>query len=152
MTLLAPASEDEAHVAERLRTEPVAWLGTGRPDGRPHGVPVWFGWDDRSIVVFSPPTARKVANLRANPACTLGVESADGGNDVVIVSGRAELAAPGDADRLAEQHGFVAKYESSMSEGFPAWVQGFAQPIVVTVERLVAWSKPAGQPRYVVRP
>ena len=28
--------------AQRLATEPILWLATTRPDGRPHLVPVWF--------------------------------------------------------------------------------------------------------------
>jgi predicted pyridoxine 5'-phosphate oxidase superfamily flavin-nucleotide-binding protein len=28
-----------------LRDDPVVWLSSVQPDGRPHVVPVWFHWD-----------------------------------------------------------------------------------------------------------
>ena len=38
MALLDVARGDDRHTAERLAAEPVIWLGTVRPDGRPHDV------------------------------------------------------------------------------------------------------------------
>src|SRR5256885_2571611 len=34
----------DAHIDARLRHEPIIWLSSVRPDGRPHLVPVWFLW------------------------------------------------------------------------------------------------------------
>jgi hypothetical protein len=51
---------DDAHTDARLTTEPVIWLGTTCPDGRPHHVPVWFCWRDPVVLVFSMPTTQKV--------------------------------------------------------------------------------------------
>ena len=31
-----------AHIDQRLRDEPIIWLSSVRPDGRPHLVPVWL--------------------------------------------------------------------------------------------------------------
>jgi len=42
---------------DRLRSTPVAWLTTVRPDGGPHLVPVWYLWTDDGFVVFSKPGA-----------------------------------------------------------------------------------------------
>ena len=41
MTLLDVTRTDDRHTSERLSAEPVIWLGTVRPGGRPHNVPVW---------------------------------------------------------------------------------------------------------------
>ena len=46
---------NNAHVEQRLREEPIIWLTTVRPDGRPHTVPVWFLWDGETFLIFSQP-------------------------------------------------------------------------------------------------
>ena len=51
-----------------LERQEVVWLSSVRPDGRPHVVPVWFVWEDGSIVVVSKPGAQKVRNLRRTRA------------------------------------------------------------------------------------
>ena len=56
-----------------LRADPVAWLSSLQPDGRPHVAPVWFHWDGERIVAFSKPNARKVDNLRERPTVLLAV-------------------------------------------------------------------------------
>ena len=142
--------DDDAHVTNRLAAETIAWLGTTRRDGRPHTVPVWFGWDDPVALVFSPPTAAKVGHLRERPACTLALESADQGNDIVIVEGRARFAVL-DTDEVGPRAAmFAAKYAPLLTVSFEEWVQGFAQPVLIDTERIVAWSKPAGELRFRV--
>jgi hypothetical protein len=32
----------DRHIDVRLRSEPIIWLATTRPDGGPHNIPVWF--------------------------------------------------------------------------------------------------------------
>ena len=65
MTLLDVTRTDDRHTSERLSAEPIIWLGTVRPDGRPHNVPVWFAWHDPMVLIFSMPKTAKVA---PNPA------------------------------------------------------------------------------------
>ena len=91
MALLDVARGDDRHTAERLTAEPVIWLGTVRPDGRPHNVPVWFAWHDPLVLIFSMPNTAKVRNMRASPAVSLSLDSADGGRDIVLAEGRATL-------------------------------------------------------------
>jgi predicted pyridoxine 5'-phosphate oxidase superfamily flavin-nucleotide-binding protein len=52
MALLDVARGDDRHTAERLTAEPVIWLGTVRPDGRPHHVPIWFVWHDPLVLLI----------------------------------------------------------------------------------------------------
>jgi PPOX class probable F420-dependent enzyme len=141
----------EAHVAWRLMNAPVAWFGTTRPDGRPHHVPVWYAWEDPTALVFSPTTAEKTRNVRVNPACTLAPESADFGQDIVILEGHAELRDM--QDRLIEtaRRVFMEKYTPMMGDGgFDEWIKNFGQPILVQVDRIVAWNKPEGELQYHV--
>ena len=37
----------------RIRAESIVWLTTVSADGRPHIVPIWFGWDGRTFLAFT---------------------------------------------------------------------------------------------------
>src|SRR3954451_2444905 len=91
----------DAHIDRRLRSEPIIWLSSIRPDGRPHIVPVWFWWDGTTILIFSQPEAQKVKNLRHNSRVMLALNTADDGEDVVYLEGEAQLAAAGTATPAA---------------------------------------------------
>jgi PPOX class probable F420-dependent enzyme len=94
MALLDLARSDDRHTSERLSAEPVIWLGTVGPHGRPHNVPVWFAWHDPAVLIFSMPKTAKARNLRRSPLASLALDSADSGKDIVLAEGHAELAAP----------------------------------------------------------
>jgi len=47
------------------------FLGTSRPDGRPHAAGIGALWLDGDIYFTSGPETRKARNLAANPACTI---------------------------------------------------------------------------------
>ena len=81
----------DAHIERRLRGEPIIWLSSVRPDGRPHLVPVWFLWDGSSFLIFSQPNAQKVRNLRRSPQVMVALEATDEGEDVAIFEGEATL-------------------------------------------------------------
>ncbi len=97
--------ERDAHVDHRLRAEPIIWLSTVRPDGRPHLVPVWYLWDGRTILVFSQPGAQKVRNLRHSSQVALALDTADEGEDVVIIEGEATLLPDGTVDATLPAYG-----------------------------------------------
>lgn len=84
----APA---QAHTAGRLRAEEILWLGSVRPDGRPHLVPVWFLWEGETMLIFSKPENQKVRNIRQNPAVTVALDNTDRGDDITVLEGVAEL-------------------------------------------------------------
>lgn len=129
------------HVDQRLRTELIMWLGTVRPDGRPHLVPIWFLWDGETILFFSQPKAQKVRNLRRNPAVMLSLDSADHGEDIVLIEGRAELI--GDPTlRSSKVPDYIEKYRGLIAQ--LGWTPDtmaaeYSQPIRVTPLRFRAW-------------
>jgi hypothetical protein len=53
------ATPKDAHEVERLRSEIIGWLATTRPDGHPNLAPVWFLWEDPTILIFSQPNKQK---------------------------------------------------------------------------------------------
>lgn len=80
-----------AHAEERLQTEPIIWLTSVRADGRPHLVPVWFYWDGSTVLILSQPNNQKIRNIQRNPNVMLALEAKDGGDDIVLFEGKAEL-------------------------------------------------------------
>jgi general stress protein 26 len=69
----------QAHIDRRRRTEPIIWLGSTRPDGHPHFVPMWLLWDGATVLVFSLPGTQKVCSLPHNPRAVLALNAADQG-------------------------------------------------------------------------
>lgn len=80
------------------------WVGTTRPDGRPHAAPVWGVWLDEVLYFATDATSRKGRNLAANPALVVHLES---GDEVAIFEGTAEEVT--DASLLAR---FAEAYEA----------------------------------------
>jgi PPOX class probable F420-dependent enzyme len=128
----------QAHIDRRLRTEPIIWLGSTRPDGHPHIVPVWFLWDGASILVFSLPNTQKVRNLERNPAAVLTPDAADEGYDIVMLEGRANFV--DDPTMRGTMPAFVEKYVG-LPRRWPVdeWAERFSAPICIAPTRLVGW-------------
>jgi hypothetical protein len=80
---LVPWSDAEAKL-ERARNY---WVGTTRPDGSPHAMPVWGLWLDGALFFSSGSTSRKSRNLALDARIVVHLES---GDDVVVVEGLAQ--------------------------------------------------------------
>ena len=91
------------------------FLGTSRPDGRPHAAGVGALWDEGELYFTSGAGPRKARNLAANPACTISVKLE--GIDLVL---EGEAARVTDAETLERLAG---RYRDA---GWPAEVDGDA--------------------------
>jgi len=76
-----------SYVGERMASSRNYWVGTTRPNGRPHVAPVWGVWLDEAFYFSSDPASVKGRNLAANPELVVHLES---GDEVVILEGIAE--------------------------------------------------------------
>ena len=135
-TELAPA----ARIDRMLRTEPVLWLSTVRPEGGPHLIPSWFSWDGREILIASKPGAQKVRNLRANPVAMLALGEAEDDFDVGLLEGRAELLDEPAAGSLPAAH--LAKYRVEMARlglGADEFHATYSQVIRIRPTRCLPW-------------
>jgi hypothetical protein len=92
-----------------------SFLGTTRPDGRPHAAAVGALWHDGDLYFTSGPDTRKSRNLMANPACTIAISLK--GIDLVL---EGEAARVTDAETL---EALAARYRQG---GWPAEVEGDA--------------------------
>jgi Pyridoxamine 5'-phosphate oxidase len=91
------------------------FLGTVRPDGRPHAAGIGAAWSDGDLYLTSSPDARKARNLAANAACTISASLE--GIDVVFEGEATRVTDAATLERVA------AIYREG---GWPATVEGDA--------------------------
>jgi PPOX class probable F420-dependent enzyme len=108
-----PALAPAARIDRLLRSEPIVWMSTVRPDGVPHLIPIWFSWDGEAILVASKPAAQKVRNIRANPVVMLALGKPHEDFDVGLLEGRAELLDVPSSAVLPASH--LSKYRGAMA-------------------------------------
>ena len=91
------------------------FLGTSRPDGRPHAAGIGALWLDGDLYFTSGPQTRKARNLAANPACTIsvGLEGID-------------LILEGQATRVTDQPTLEVVARRYREGGWPTQVEGDA--------------------------
>jgi hypothetical protein len=101
--------------ASPTRSDITFFLGTVRPDGRPHSAGIGALWYDGDFYLTSSPAARKARNLAANSACTISVKLE--GIDLVL---------EGNAHRVTDMATLEATARLYREGGWPAEVQGDA--------------------------
>jgi PPOX class probable F420-dependent enzyme len=123
-----------------LRDDPVVWLSSVQPDGRPHLVPVWFHWDGERIVAFSKPHARKVDNLRDDPRVMVAVGTPGPDFGVELIEAVAMLPESSAADVMPA--GFGAKYRELLRRAgltVQRFAEVYSQPIVLSPTRFLGY-------------
>jgi len=91
------------------------FIGTVRPDGRPHSAGVGAVWVDDALHFVSGPGTRRARNLAANPACTVSVRLR--GIDLVL---------EGEAHRVTDSDTLERVAGIYRTGGWPATVEGDA--------------------------
>ena len=129
-----------ARAAPRLRESIIGRLTTVTPDGAPQPIPVWFLWDgERSLLLYSRPDKRKLANLAANPRVSLNLDSDGIDADIVICWGEAHLS---DDPPANEVPAYAEKYAGPIDmlgwtpESFAA---DFSVPFRIDITRIHGW-------------
>jgi len=108
-----PSTPFGERVRARLRDDTVIWLATVGDDGTPQPNPVWFLWDGSSLLVYNRADAQRLRHVRTRPRVALNFNSGGGGGDIVVLTGRAELA--GGEPPPHEVPEYLAKYGRSMT-------------------------------------
>jgi Pyridoxamine 5'-phosphate oxidase len=130
------------------------FLGTVRPDGRPHAAGVGAAWYDGDLYFQCGPNTRKARNLAANPACTISASLS--GIDIVLEGQATRVTDPATLERVATHYretgwaaevqgdAFTAPY-SAPSAGPPPW---HLYAITVHTAFGVATAEPNGATRW----
>ena len=113
----------------RLAQAQTLWLGTVRPTGAPHLVPVWFVWSEESFFVCTSPASVKARNLEASPQVVVALED---GVRPLICEGEGMTAARPWPEAVVDA--FQHKYDWSI-EGDAE----YARLVQVRPKRWLAW-------------
>lgn len=105
----------DALAADSAGTDLTFFIGTVRPDGRPHSAGVGAIWVDDALYFVSGPGTRRARNLASNPACTVSVRLQ--GLDLVL---------EGDAHRVTDAATLDRVAAAYRTGGWPASVEGDA--------------------------
>ena len=138
--MLDETSEFGAHAAQRLRGDIIGWLTTVTAEGAPRPIPIWFLWDgDRSVLLYSRPEKRKLANIAGNPHVSLNLDSDGIDADIVIGWGEIRVSDDPPANEVPE---YIAKYAKPIEalgwtpDGFAA---DFSVPLRIELTRIHGW-------------
>ncbi len=121
----------------KLAEAEVVWLVTVSNDGTPQPSPVWFLWENDTLLIYSKPDAPKLRNIEARPRIALHFDTDAHGDEVEVLIGR---AAPDPQAPLASDHpAYLAKYEQRIPQiGMDAvgFAQAYSAAFRVTVEKV----------------
>lgn len=138
--MLDLATQRDAHIDQRLRSDLMIWLTTVRRDGRPHTVPIWFLWDGKTILILSQPDTVKIRILRTNPNITLALDGTREGGDVIVLEGRAEvLTAHAGELPLPDYFSKYGTWIQRLGQTPEGVVQSYSQLIRITPTTCIGW-------------
>ncbi len=93
----------EAEVDELLGDAHVAVLGTVDHRGRPHQVPIWYGWKDGAALMLTDRASQKWRNLVASPHASLCIDTKTAPYRGAILRGEVEEAVDEDYRALLRE-------------------------------------------------
>ena len=138
--MLDETTEFGQRATRRLHEEIIGWLTTVAPNGGPRPIPVWFLWDgDRSILLYSRPEKRKLANIAANPKVSLNVDSDGIEADIVVCWGEMHVSNDPPSNEVPD---YLRKYAGRIEalgwtpESFAA---DFSVPLRIELSRIHGW-------------
>ena len=123
-----------------LETGYVAWLTTVDGDGRPFPSPVWFLYDDGTVLIYSQPNKPKLRNIESNAAVALNFDTEANGNRVVIFEGAALIDESSKA--VSDHDAYLAKYHDGiLALGLTdeSVSKDFSVAIRVVLQKLRGW-------------
>jgi PPOX class probable F420-dependent enzyme len=133
-----PDTDFGRRVRARLRTERVIWFTTVGADATPQPNPVWFLWSDpATVLVYNRGDARRLHYIAGSARVALHLDGDGRGGDVVVLTGRAELAPQ--TQSAAENPDYLAKYGDAMtavSGSAEQFAADYAVALTVHVERV----------------
>jgi len=112
-----PLSRKEIH--ELLVKEKTCWLATVSPKGKPHLIPIHFGFFDGNVnLIFVSRASKSVRNIIRNPSVCFGINVGERAGEIkcVLIQGKAKII--NDINLLKRAHRkILAKYLPSKKEG-----------------------------------
>ena len=138
--VIDPSTEKGSKVASWLQDDLVAWLVTVAADGTPVPTPVWFWWDDETLLVYSQPDKPKLRHIAANPRVALALAFDEVGDLRAVLTGDAEVDAS--APAAFELPAYIDKYRGEIARlgSNPEEFSGaYSVPIRIRPTRVRSW-------------
>lgn len=105
--------EMNENVLKRLQEEDVAWLTTVSSKNVPQPAPIWFLWENDTLLFYSHGDAIRNRNVEKNTWVAVNLNSNELGGDVVIIWG---TAAVDKETPPADQHpAYLEKYREGIA-------------------------------------
>ena len=125
------------HVKRRLRKEQIIWLTTVDFNDAPQPRPVWFHWDDETILIFSESSKAKLRHIERNPKVSLNFNTDEDGGDVAVIGSEAKIMdAPPASNRVKA---YLRKYREGIKNldmTVAEFSGAYTVPILVTPKAL----------------
>jgi PPOX class probable F420-dependent enzyme len=128
-------------VERHLKEEYVIWLTTVDSQLTPQPRPVWFLWENDSILIFSKPDTFKVRHIQKHPRVALHFNTDEYGDQhVIVLTGEAVMDT--NSPPAAQVSAYLDKYGAGIAdlnmtpESFSA---EYSAPIRITPSELRGW-------------
>ena len=125
------------HVKRRLRRDQIIWLTTVDSNNAPQPRPVWFHWDDETILIFSERGKAKLRHIASNPKVSINFNTDEDGGDVAVIGGEAKIMDDPPPDNRV--NAYLRKYREgikSLDMTVAEFSATYKVPILVTPKAL----------------
>jgi len=119
---------------KHLKNEYFIWLTTVDSAGTPQPRPVWFIWEDDSILIFSLAKAHKLKHIQENPQVSLHFNTKDvqGDKRVIVFTGTATIDK--DCPPANKIRAYLRKYKNGIANlNSPATPEQFGAEYSVAI-------------------
>ena len=99
-------------VTRRLLEEEIIWLTTVSKNGTAQPRPIWFLWEDETVLMYSKPNTFKLAHIKRNPRIALNFDGNGQGGDIIVFTGECQIDET--APRADDHAEFAKKYQDGI--------------------------------------
>ncbi|MEM7031661.1 MAG: TIGR03667 family PPOX class F420-dependent oxidoreductase [Chloroflexota bacterium] len=99
-------------VLRRLEEDQIIWLTTVSKKGIAQPRPIWFLWEDDTVMMYSQPNTFKLGHIKRNPHVALNFNGDDHGGDIIVFTGVCEVDEK--APRADDHAAFIEKYQTGI--------------------------------------
>jgi PPOX class probable F420-dependent enzyme len=127
-------------VSSRLTDGHYGWLTTVAKSGQPVPKLIWFYFDGADLVIYTEPSAAKVAHIGRHPQVSLNLDSDGNGGGVVVIGGTATVDATDTDPRQDEA--YWAKFGALSDKfGLTEAMGSYSTRIKVSIDKV--WTTPS---------
>src|SRR5258706_11726899 len=101
---------------KHLKSEYFIWLITVDSNNTPQPRPVWFIWEDDSILIFSQAKAYKVSHIKMHPKVSLHFNTEDDAGDKPVIVFVGEASFDTNCPPAHKVSAYLKKYKSGIAD------------------------------------